>query len=235
VALGATVVLEVQPALKPLFAGMAGVETLVGWREPIPPVDCHCPIMSLPRAFGTVLETIPAPQSYLAAEPELAAAWRGYFGEAPGLRVGFACSGSTTHKNDSNRSIPIDAFLAVASGNERFFCLQKDIRAADRAWLAARPEIVLLADRLRHFADTAAAIAALDLVLCVDTSVAHLAGALGKPVWVLIPYNADWRWLHNRADSPWYPSMRLFRQTQFGDWTQPLAEVATALRDRAAS
>ncbi len=233
-ALGARIVLEVQPALLPLFAGLAHVETLIGWRDPIPPVDCHCPLMSLPHAFGTTLETIPAPKSYLAAEPARVAAWRQYLGDKPGLRVGFACSGSTTHKNDANRSIPIDAFLGVASGAERFFCLQKDFRAADRAWLANRPDIAVLNDKLHHFADTAALIAALDLVLCVDTSVAHLAGALGKPVWVLVPYNADWRWLQKRSDSPWYPSMRLFRQKRSGDWREALADVAAALREGAA-
>jgi len=229
-ALGARIVLEVQPALKPLFSGMANVETLIGWRDPLPPVDCHCPVMSLPHAFGTTLETIPAPKSYLSAEPARVAAWREYFGDKPGLRVGFACSGSTTHKNDANRSIPIDAFLDVASGAERFFCLQKEFRAADRAWLAHRPDIAVLNDKLKSFADTAALIEALDLVLCVDTSVAHLAGALGKPVWVLVPYNADWRWLQMRSDSPWYPSMRLFRQKRSGDWREALAEVADALR-----
>ena len=236
-AMGAHVVLEVQPALKPLFAGMAGVAELTGWLDPAPPVDCHCPVMSLPHAFGTKLETVPAPQSYLHAEPALVAHWRTRLGEGPGLRIGFACSGSTTHKNDGNRSIPIDRFMAIdggtriGNGPNRFFCLQKDFRAADRIWLAGHPEIAVFDAQLRHFADTAALIEALDLVVCVDTSIAHLAGALGKPIWVVIPYNADWRWLQHRQDSPWYPSMRLFRQPKFGDWQTPLDEVAAALRD----
>jgi tetratricopeptide (TPR) repeat protein len=234
-AMGAHVVLEVQPALKPLFAGMAGVAELTGWLDPVPPVDCHCPVMSLPHAFGTKLETVPAPRAYLQAEPALVAHWRSRLGDGPGLRVGFACSGSTTHKNDGNRSIPIDRFMAIdggqrGNGQNRFFCLQKDFRAADRVWLAAHPEIAVFDTQLRHFADTAALIEALDLVICVDTSIAHLAGALGKPIWVVIPYNADWRWLQHRQDSPWYPSMRLFRQPTFGDWQTPLDEVAAALR-----
>jgi len=228
-ALGAQVVLEVQPALKPLFAGMAGVAELTGWLEPVPPVDCQCPVMSLPHAFGTTLETVPAPKVYLQADPALVAHWRKRLGA--GFNVGFACSGSTTHKNDSNRSIPIDRFMAIAGGGQRFFCLQKDFRAPDRAWLQAHPEIAVCAGELGTFADTAAAIEALDLVVSVDTSIAHLAGALGKPIWVLIPYNADWRWLQHRQDSPWYPSMRLFRQPRFGDWQSPIEDVAAALRN----
>ena len=227
-ALGAEIVLEVQPALKPLFAGMAGVAELTGWLEPVPQVDCHCPIMSLPHAFGTTLETVPAARAYLHADAALVARWRQRLGA--GFNVGFACSGSTTHKNDSNRSIPIDRFMAIAGGGQRFFCLQKDFRAPDRVWLQARPDIAVLAGELGNFADTAAAIEALDLVVSVDTSIAHLAGALGKPIWVIVPYNADWRWLQHRQDSPWYPSMRLFRQPRFGDWQTPLEDVAAALR-----
>jgi hypothetical protein len=152
-------------------------------------------------------------------------------GTTKGVRVGFVCSGSPTHKNDRNRSIPIRNMLAIQNPNMQFVCLQKELRASDRAWLAARNDVPFFGDALKDFADTAGLVAAMDLIVTVDTSVAHLAGALGKPTWVLLPYNPDWRWLLGRADSPWYPTMRLFRQKNIGAWAAVLDEVAAALRD----
>ena len=225
---GANVVLEVQPALKRVLASYVAIATLIVRGEPVPPIDFECPLLSLPLAFGTALETVPADVPYLHADP---APWRAQLGTTKGVRVGFVCSGSPTHKNDRNRSIPIRNMLAIQNPHMQFVCLQKELRASDRAWLAARNDVPFFGDALKDFADTAGLVAAMDLIVTVDTSVAHLAGALGKPTWVLLPYNPDWRWLLGRADSPWYPTMRLFRQKNIGAWAAVLDEVAAALRD----
>jgi len=185
--------------------------------------------MSLPLAFATTLETIPAPVPYLRAAAARLEQWRVRLGATQAPRVGLAWSGKPTHKNDRNRSIPLTLLspLLLTPG-VTFVSLQKDYRAADRAAFAAAP-LVRLDGALADFADTAAAIAALDLVIAVDTAVAHLAGSLGKPLWLLLPAIGDWRWFKDRADSPWYPSARLFRQPRIGDWQSALADVAREL------
>jgi hypothetical protein len=144
-------------------------------------------------------------------------------------RVGFVASGSTTHKNDKNRSIPMREFSVFAAPGRLLVCLQKELRASDREALAALTDVPFFGEALADFADTAALVSTLDAVVTVDTSIAHLAGALGKPTWVLLPFKPDWRWLLGRSDSPWYPSVRLFRQTQRGDWQGALAELDATL------
>jgi tetratricopeptide (TPR) repeat protein len=228
-ALGATVLLEVQPALKTLLAGVAGASQTFASGEPLPAFDCHCPLMSLPLAFGTRLDTIPAESFYLRADPLRAARWQARLGEKALPRVGLAWSGSALHANDRNRSMPLVQFGKLAAGPAQFIGLQKELRAIDRLILERRPGIAYHGDGLADFAETAALIANLDLVIAVDTAVAHLAGALGKPVWLLLPFSPDWRWLLGRGDSPWYPSARLFRQAKPGDWDGVIAEVAGAL------
>ena len=228
-ALGADVVLEVQPALKPLLAGLEGAGRVCAKGEALPPFDCHCPLLSLPLAFATRLDSIPAEAAYLRADPERAAAWRARLGESAGPRIGLAWSGNAAHVNDRNRSMALARFIALAAGPGQFVSLQKQVREADLALLRERPDIVHFGEALADFADTAALVANLDLVLTVDTAVAHLAAALGKPVWLLLPFNADWRWLLERGDSPWYPSMRLFRQPGPGDWDGALARVRQEL------
>jgi tetratricopeptide (TPR) repeat protein len=230
-ALGARVILEVQPPLKALLAGLEGADRVIGVGEPVPPFDRHTPLLSLPLALGLGGEIPSAP--YLTADPARLADWRTYLGSPPGLRVGFVWSGAVAHGNDRNRSLPASALAPlIAAGRLRgvqMVSLQKEVRADDRAWLDATPDLLRVEDRLVDFADTAALVATCDLVIGVDTSVAHLAGALGRPLWLLLATPCDWRWMSEREDTPWYPSARLFRQRQPGGWTEALEQAARAL------
>jgi len=227
-ALGATVVLEVQPALMSLLATLEGVDQLVATGAPLPRFDYQSPLLSLPLAFHTTLETIPA-EPYLSADAAQAEVWRDRLGTRTRPRVGLVWSGNPAHINDKKRTIPLSQIVRLLSGDLQFISLQKEIRASDQASLDQHPEIFDPRDQLGDFADTAALISILDLVITVDTAVAHLAGALGKPVWLLLPATPDWRWLLKREDSPWYPSARLFRQATAGDWDGVIANVARAL------
>lgn len=229
-ALGARVVLQVQAPLAALLGRLPGVAAIRARGEPLPPFDCHCPLMSLPLAFGTRLDTIPNQLPYLQAPEAKRAFWRRLLTIARGPRVGLVWSGNPAHKNDRNRSISLETLERVLDSSDcRFFALQKELRPGDAERLAAHPNLVSLGDRLEDFTDTAAIISELDLVVTVDTSIAHLAGALGKPVWILVAFAADWRWLHGRDDSPWYPSARLFRQTAIGDWDGVVDRLAAAI------
>jgi tetratricopeptide (TPR) repeat protein len=229
---GAKVTCEVQPELQPLLSGnfMLKDITFIAAGEPRPAFDLHCPLLSLPLAFGTLPGTIPAAVPYLAAPAERQAYWRDRL--PPGrLRAGFVWSGQSSHKNDGNRSIALSRLSALFENPQvRCFSLQRDLRDADAKDLADLPNLVHLGDDLRDFADTAAIIALLDVVVSVDTAVAHLAGALGKPVMILLPYAADFRWMRDRDDSPWYPGARLYRQPAFGDWDSAIARAADELR-----
>jgi tetratricopeptide (TPR) repeat protein len=226
---GAKVICEVQPELRPLLAPLEGV-TVIAQGEPLPAFDLHCPLLSLPCAFATRLETIPADVPYLAAPPDRVALWRDRL-TSGSPRAGFVWSGSPSHKNDSNRSIAL-ARLAPLFENPRLHCvsLQSDLRTIDRETLRSLPKLVHLGDGLRDFADTAAVISLLDVVISVDTAVAHLAGAMGKKVVILLPCAADFRWMRNRDDSPWYPTAELFRQPEFGDWDSVVARVRERLQ-----
>jgi tetratricopeptide (TPR) repeat protein len=226
---GARVVLEVQPPLKPLLGSLAGVGQIFAQGEPLADFDLHCPLLSLPLAFNTRLETVPAAVPYLAAPPERQALWATRLGPKAGPRVGIAWAGRATNWNDRNRSIGLAPLLALAIPGITLVSLQKQLRAPDRELLAAQPHICRLGEEFADFADAAAVIAELDLVISVDTAVAHLAGAMGKPVFILLPYAPDWRWLLERSDSPWYPTVRLFRQMRPGDWDSLIAEVRAAL------
>ncbi len=226
---GGKVVLEIPDDLKPLLGRMDGVTAIVRRGDALPPFDLHCPLMSLPLAFGTTLDTIPAPVPYLHPPAERVSSWRIRLAGTKAPRVGLVWSGKPTHKNDHNRSIPLTQLAPLLrTPDVTFVSLQKEYRNADRAQLAASP-LLRLDTALADFADTAAVIAALDLVIAVDTAVTHLAGAMGKPLWLLLPAIGDWRWLKDRADSPWYPSARLFRQPRIGDWPGALAAVMREL------
>jgi hypothetical protein len=231
---GARVVLGVPSALKTLMQSLDGVEEVVAQGSP-PAFDHHCPLLSLPLAFGTELASIPAPRAYLHADPGARARWAARLGARSGLRLGMAWSGSATHTNDANRSIRLEQLEPILHCAVQAVSLQKDIRAVDAPALAQRTSIARFGEELKDFADAAALIAELDLVVCADTAVAHLAGALGKPVWILLPYVADWRWLRKRKKSPWYPSARLFRQSVAGDWSDVIDRVTAELRKRCAS
>jgi tetratricopeptide (TPR) repeat protein len=233
-AMGAKVVIEVQASLMVLMSSLPGVSEIVGRGAELPPFDLHCPLMSLPLAFGTVLDTIPAAKSYLKAPQPYLEKWELRLSGPKWPRVGLVWSGSPTHKNDHNRSMPLSSLAPLLSQpGVECFSLQRDMRAADLAALEAGLPVVQLGPDLQDFADTAAAITLLDLVITVDTGVAHLAGALGKPVFILLPFNGEWRWLADREDSPWYPSARLFRQPAPGDWDSVIARVGSELADKA--
>lgn len=229
---GARVVLRVQDALVPLLQEFPGVAQLAGESDPVPAFDYHVPLLSLPFAFHTRGADIPATIPYLHADPVRRAQWDDVFdalGAIQRPRVGIVWSGSRGHLNDHNRSIGLARLAPLFEANATFVSLQKDVRDSDRDTLAQRTSLRDVSDRLVTFADTAALISHLDVVISVDTSVAHLAGALGKPVWIALPFTPDWRWQLDRSDSPWYPQARLFRQTVRGDWTNVVNDLRQAL------
>jgi tetratricopeptide (TPR) repeat protein len=226
---GARVLLEVQAPLRGLLQGLTGVAQVLSPGDPVPAFDLQCPLLSLPLAFQTGLDNIPAAVPYLRASPAKIAQWQGALGSRTRPRVGLAWSGSSNHQHDHKRSIALAEFLTLLPAGVQPVSLQKEVREADLPVLQRRPDLLHFGDALADFSDTAALCALVDVVVCVDTSVAHLAGALGRPVWLLLPVNPDWRWLLDRADSPWYPSARLFRQAMPGQWGDVLQDVRRAL------
>ena len=188
----------------------------------------HCPIGSLPLAFDTRLDTIPAETSYLPHPLQMRIqSWNARLGPHDRLRVGLVWSGSRTHRNDHNRSTSLRMLSRILDVDATFVSLQKDLRETDRAELGSH--IIDWTAELADFADTATLVKCLDLVISVDTSVAHLAGALGCPTWILLPWTPDYRWLLHRDDSPWYPSVRLFRQNETRDYASVLDRVRAEL------
>jgi tetratricopeptide (TPR) repeat protein len=232
---GARVVLAVQNPLHHLLSGLPGVSQCIPTSAlgTLPAFDMHCPISSLPLAFGTRLDTIPAMKSYLPLPPRnRVQAWEDRLGPHTRLRVGLVWSGRPTHTNDHNRSIPLRTISQILDVDATFVSLQKDPRPNDAAVLRERNDVMDLTADLADFTETAALISCLDLVIAVDTSVAHLAGALGRPTWILLPYTPDYRWLLDRDDSPWYPSVRLFRQNQTREYESVLERLSDELRAR---
>ena len=229
---GARVILAVQAPAQALLSDFPGVSECIPMSSPtLPPYDMHCPICSLPLAFGTRLDTIPSEVAYLPAPADARVqAWEDRLGPHQKLRVGLVWSGNPEHANDRNRSIPLSMFSRLLDVDAIFVSLQKDPRAGDQVALRERTEIVDLTAGLADFVETAALISCLDLVITVDTSVAHLAAALGRPTWILLPYVPDYRWLLDRDDSPWYPTVRLFRQTETRDYETVLDRVRDELR-----
>jgi tetratricopeptide (TPR) repeat protein len=205
--------------------------TVLGDRGEPSPYHCDAPLLSLPRLFKTRYETIPATAPYLRAPIELVQPWTERLSKMQGCKVGLVWAGNPEHVNDHRRSLDLDQLRPVFDvGGTSFASLQHGARRADLEKLKRnKPPIVDLASDFADFADTAAALEALDLVITVDTSVAHLAGALGKPVWVLLPWVTDWRWMRERLDNPWYPSMRLFRQRRGEEWISTIARMAAEL------
>lgn len=225
----AKVVLAVQSALVGLMSSLAGDITVIGEGEPLPLFDVRCPLMSLPRLFATTRHTIPAAGPYLAADPARLAGWRSRLGSGR-PRIGLAWSGNPRHGGDRRRSLPLPKLLALIWNSDAdWHAVQKDLRPEDRRLLAAAPGLAWHGDELADFTDTAALIAAMDLVISVDTSVAHMAGALAVPTWLMLPYAPDWRWLEDCDDSPWYRSLRLFRQARPDDWDGVIAQIAAHL------
>ena len=223
-AMGAKVSLAVQAPLVSLLADQWPGVTVAESFADLSDFNLATPLMSLPLALGTTLETISADVPYIrvpASTPPIA---------HDRLRVGIVWSGSTQHKNDKNRSMSLATLAPFFDLPADWICLQPEIREADLAWLAVHPEVRLERPILNDFVETATVIAGLDLVVTVDTSVAHLTGAMGKPVWILLPTGCDYRWLLEREDSPWYPTVRLFRQTERGNWADVVVRVASALK-----
>ncbi|MGZ3371610.1 MAG: tetratricopeptide repeat protein, partial [Caulobacteraceae bacterium] len=236
---GAIVILQVEAPLVRLLSSLSGADRVVAKGEDLPEFDLHASIMSLPRAFRTTLQTVPAEVPYLRAEPDKVEAWdrtlsEGLGGEAR-PRVGLAWSGGVAAERRDlfRRNIPLGMLAPLARAPVDFVSLQKGEAEGELAALAAAgwdgPDMMNPSADLHDFSDTAALIETLDLVITVDTSVAHLAGALGKPVWILNRFDNCWRWMRGRSDSPWYPTARLFRQARFGDWAPVVEAVAEAL------
>lgn len=227
-----TVLLSVPNELEGLLQDLAPNCRVLRAGEPLPPFDLQCPLMSVPGVVGTTLATIPAPARYLCADPARVQAWAKRLDDGSGRRtVGLVWSGNPAHVNDHNRSLPLQALRGLAATSCRFVSLQPQVRDSDQAAYAAWPGLLRFGEEVRDFADTAALVEALDVVVTVDTSVAHLAGALGRPAWLLLPYAPDWRWLTDREDSPWYPTARLFRQPAPGQWDAVVEDVRRALAD----
>jgi tetratricopeptide (TPR) repeat protein len=228
---GARVRAEIPAELADLARSLDRRVEIVEPGKPPAGIDFYANLMSLPGRLGVTSEALPNPPPYLWPDGAKVLEWRARLQEYPGRKIGVAWGGNPLHHNDRNRSCPLAALAPlVVSPGLSVFSLQVGPHA-DELSAPDAPAIIDLSPFLHSYSDTAAAISALDRVICVDTSVAHLAGALAKPVWTMIPHAPDWRWLRGRADSPWYPTMRLFRQRAAGDWTGVVEEVRTALRE----
>jgi len=227
--LGAKVIVEAPAALFQLFSHIEGITEIIKRGDAVPRCDFHYPLLSLPHAFNTDLSSIPSPQGYLKASKQKVAQWKKKIGKKNKPRIGLVWSGNTGHQNDQNRSIALESFISILGSEHDYVCLQNEIKEAEQATLLLHPEIQYFGPEITDFEDTAALCSLMDVIISIDTSVAHLAGALGKPTWLLLPQLPDWRWLLNRSDSPWYESMKLYRQTTVGDWAETLAEVKADL------
>jgi tetratricopeptide (TPR) repeat protein len=232
---GARVALHVKDPLARLFRSVSDQVTLVRENDPLPKCDCAYVLMSLPHALGTDhVEDIPSYPFYLSADPQDIKNWKDKIdmlaGNTGDLRVGFVWAGNPEHGNDRKRSIPLETFAPLFNTpGVQFFSIQKGLATPELDKLPQGLPVYNIGDAFNDFADTAAAMANLDLIISVDTSVVHLAGALGRPTWTLLARTPDWRWLNDREDSPWYPSMRLFRQQTRNDWPTVINKVASEL------
>ena len=226
--LGARVILEVPLVLIDLFKYLNGVAELIAKDEMLPAFDYHCPLLSLPLAFKTNLSNIPTAQAYLRSDPDKVNNWKIKLGDTTTKRIGLAWSGSITHKYDHNRSIALSQLLLHLPVHYEYISLQKELRENDKDTLQEY-NIRHYGDQLKDFSDTAALCDLMDIVISVDTSVAHLAGALGKQTWILLPFSPDWRWLLDRSDSVWYPTVKLYRQHTVGNWDHAFNEVQSEL------
>jgi len=234
---GGTVVAECHPALLGVLAGCAGVDHLLPRGGPLPACDVQAPLLSLPGLCGTTLTTIPAEVPYLVADPSRVKHWRNRLGAISGFKVGICWQGKPGHNNDRRRSVPLAQFAPLAEvPGVRLVSLQHGPGREQWAALAGHWPVVDLPGHAEEssqgWVDTAALVCALDLVITVDTAVAHLAGALGVPVWLALPFSPDWRWLLEREDNPWYPTMRLFRQTRPGHWPDVFERIAAEVAYR---
>jgi tetratricopeptide (TPR) repeat protein len=230
---GGRVIVACQSPLVRLLASCPGIEQVIARDDPLPRFEVHAALTSLPRIFGTKLASVPAEVGYVAADAALVAHWRNELGPIRGFKIGIAWQGNPQHRRDRHRSFRLAQFEPLARFAEvRLFSLQKGPGAEQLGEPGHRLAVTDLGGRFDDFMDTAAAMSSLDLVITPDTSLAHLAGALGLPAWVALPLGPDWRWLERREDSPWYPTLRLFRQQKWGDWDEVFARIADALAMR---
>ncbi|HLY58456.1 MAG TPA: tetratricopeptide repeat-containing glycosyltransferase family protein [Stellaceae bacterium] len=228
---GCEVLLAVPQPLATLLSRLPGLTRILTLGDAVPEADYHSPLPSLPLVMGTRLATIPSATVYLAATPTHLEKWRARLGASPRRRVGLAWSGNPRHDNDRNRSIALERLLPLLDVGFEVVALQKDLRPADREVIEKSGAIRHFGEELGDFEDTAALASLMDVVVSVDTSIAHLAAALGRPTWLMLPFVPDWRWLLDRADSPWYPTVRLFRQKRIGDWGPVVEDVRRALHN----
>lgn len=229
--LGAEVVLELPSILVNIISSFKGNFRVIEKGSILPDFDYHCPIMSLPLAFKTTIETIPSQVPYLYVNMDRNREWQQRLGNKIKPRVGLVWSGATNHKNDFNRSISFETLNVFFNLPIEFHCLQNEIRIHDQDAVAANSNIIVHNNLLTDYSDTAALIDAMDLVISVDTSVAHLAGALGKTVWIVLPYAPDYRWMLDRIDTPWYPTAKLFRQSKLGVWDCVINQIRDELKN----
>jgi ADP-heptose:LPS heptosyltransferase len=220
--------LEVPKTLLGLLNGLDGVDQLIARGESLPTTDYQCPLLSLPLAFKTEMTSIPNHSPYIASSNSKLEQWEKRLCSKTKPRVGLVWSGNSKHKNDHNRSLTLKQLLPNLPNTFEYICLQNEVREVDKQILSDS-DIRHYENELIDFSDTAALCESMDLVISVDTSVAHLAGAIGKKTWVLLPHVPDWRWLLDRVDSPWYESIKLYRQTSFGDWFGVLKRIRSDL------
>ena len=226
--IGAELIVEAPRPLLNLISSLECPMALVEKGDKLPEFDVYCHLMSLPFIFGTTVETIPNRTPYIYADSNKLQTWRDKLGPHGRPRVGLVWSGSAKHSRDRNRSLKLDQLSNLISIHSiEWHSLQKEYREHDQYFLANAPAIFQHQDALRDFSDTAALVECMDLIISVDTSVAHLAGALGKPVWILLPFAPDYRWLLDREDTPWYPTARLFRQSNIGEWQSVIDHVTS--------
>jgi hypothetical protein len=240
---GQKIIIECQSELVRLFKSLSGGFRIVEQRQPLPDFDLHCPLLNLPSVFKTTIESIPADVPYLFPDQELLEIWRQKLADrSTGLKIALTWAGSPDFKGDRTRSLALDRLAPLANvPGVTFYCIQKGDAQRQINHAPAGLRLINLSPELHDFADTAAVICNMDLTISTDTSVAHLAGALGRPVWVMLQFVPDWRWMFDDPSSfqkspqmspqksPWYPSMRLFRQATWGDWNGVISEVAKAL------
>lgn len=227
---GAKVLFLVPETLVNLLSALEGVTQIIADNKTIPAFDYHCPLLSLPLAINTRMETIPAKTPYLFSTEEKRNKWSKKLGAKKMPRIGLTWSGNPSHKNDAKRNIPLELLLQTLPSGVQYLSLQKELRNTDLSTLSKYPAFLHFEEELEDFADTAALCDLMDLIISVDTSAAHLAGAMNKPVWILLPFAPDWRWLLNRNDSPWYPSMTLYRQSSRDRWDDVLTRIAADLQ-----
>jgi FKBP-type peptidyl-prolyl cis-trans isomerase 2 len=229
---GAKVIIECQKELTALLQSVEGIQKVVAYGESLPNFDVQCPLLSLPMIFGTTIENIPARIPYVTANANSVQQWTDkILKNASKLNVGLVWSGDPDNSKIRDKSFPLDTFLPLTNiDNISFYSLQKGNSAKEVINPSGGMRVIDYTEEIADFSDTAALIQSLDLIISIDTAVAHLAGALGKPVWTLLPFAPDWRWLLEREDSPWYPTMRLFRQPSPGDWESVIVRVKEALK-----